>query len=217
MITARYGSTRLRGKVLKPFWKNLSVLEFLIKRLQTQAVTSRLALATVANEENDAIAAVGLKYGIKVARGPEEDVLGRMALAIEGEDAPFIGRVTGDNPLTDPLLAIAQWEEMKKIGADYSYCRECPVGTAMDLWTRKSFEESVREATTAYQREHVNAWVWDHPERYKILWHVPRGEWRKKEITVTLDTQEHLEGLQRKIEGVLNPLRMTLNEIVANY
>jgi len=169
IITARIGSKRLPGKVLKPFWKDYSILEFLIKRLQTRHETSRITLATVDSHENDPIVDIGNKCGIKVVRGSEENVLERVFLAVKGEDVEYVGRITADNPFTDPELILLQWEEMRRIKADYSYCKESPKGSAADIWTVESFESSVEKASTYYELEHINAWVWGHLKDYKVL------------------------------------------------
>jgi len=160
VITARLGSTRLPGKVLRPIYKSCSILEFLIRRLKSNHDTSRLVLSTGNTPENDKIEKVGLDCGIKVVRGPEENVLERVRMCLDDEEGvEIIGRVTADNPLTDPHLILLQLKEMKKEGADYSYCLNCPTGVAVDLWTRECFGKMCKNASTPKHKEHINAWV----------------------------------------------------------
>lgn len=214
IITARFGSKRLPGKALKPFWKNFSILEFLIKRLQTKHVTSRLALATVDSHENDPIVDIGNKCGIKVVRGSEENVLERVSLAVKGEGVEYVGRITADNPFTDPELILLQWEEMKRIKADYSYCKESPKGSAADIWTFESFKSSVENSTTYYELEHVNAWVWEHPELYKILWFVPPHSFVKPELDLSIDTNEEFMRVSKYAVCFENPLKVNINDLI---
>ena len=214
VITARFGSKRLPGKVLKPFWKDYSILEFLIKRLQTRRETSHLVLATVDSRENDPVAEIGNKCGIKVVRGSEENVLERVALAVKGEDAEYIGRVTADNHFTDPELLLLQWEEMKRKKADYSYCRESPKGSAADIWTIESFKSTVKNSVTDYELEHVNAWAWDHPELYKILWFAPSLKYISHELSLSIDTNDEFVCVSNYAMCFENPLRANINDLI---
>jgi len=214
VVTARFGSKRLPGKVLKPFWKDYSVLEFLIRRLQTRRETSRLILATVDSLENALVADIGVKCGIKVVRGPEENVLERVSLAVEEEKTKYVGRITADNPFTDPELLLLQWEEMKRIKADYSYCRESPKGSAADIWTVESFESSVENASTYYELEHVNAWVWDHPELYKVLWFIPPQKYISPDLSLSIDTKDEFVCVSNCAMSVEDPLRANIKYLI---
>ena len=139
VITARVGSTRLPGKVLKPFWREYCLLEFQIRRLQILNGTSRIVLATGMGIENKPVVDIGRKCGIPVIRGPENNVVERMNLCVNGEDAEYVGRITADNPFTDPWLLMDQLNEMQKQEADYSYSKLATIGTSADLWARKCF------------------------------------------------------------------------------
>lgn len=217
VITARAGSKRLPGKVLRPFWKNWSLLEFLIRRLQSSEITSHLVLATVDNPENDPVAHVGLACGIKVVRGPEEDVLGRMGLCLEGEEPAFVARVTADNPFTDPALFELQLEAMKVCNADYSYCRLSPKGTAADIWTISCFRSTLENAATPYQHEHANAWVWDHPNDYNILWFEPPEEFVDNNLNLSIDTEEDFSSATDRLNLLTTPLDAYSNLLMAQH
>jgi spore coat polysaccharide biosynthesis protein SpsF len=210
IITARFGSKRFPGKVLKPFWKDYSILEFLIKRLQTRQETSRITLATVDSRENDPVAEIGNKCGIKVVRCPEENVLERVSLAVKGEDVEYIGRVTADNPFTDPTLLMLQWEAMKRIKADYSYCKESPKGTSVDLWTIKCFQETVEKASTPYEQEHINAWVWEHLKLYNILWFKPPNNFINQKLKLSIDSEADFIDVGKYTTYFENPLMVDI-------
>jgi spore coat polysaccharide biosynthesis protein SpsF len=214
IITARLGSTRLPGKVLMPFWKKCSLLEFLIRRLQTRPETSRLVLATADTLENDIVAEIGKKCGIKVFEGSENNVLERMYKCIESEKIDFIGRVTADNPFTDPKLILLQLKEMKRVGADYSYCKESPKGTAVDIWTINCFEETYNNAIAPYELEHVNAWVWNHPELFKILWFKPPDEYINNNINLSVDTEDDFNAVKKMAMRFEAPFTATIAELI---
>jgi len=215
IITARIGSSRLQGKVLKPFWKEYSILEFLIRRLQTSPVTSRIKLAIPDTSENEPVALIGLKCGVEVLRGPEDDVLERMNLCLKGEDTQFVSRVTADNPLTDTELFTSQWEEMKMIVADYSYCRDCPKGLAADIWTLECFKKSVANASTPYEHEHANAWVWNNLRENRILWYKSTGMYKNIDGDFSIDTQADYESMKKLVSNCTDPIRSSLRDLVS--
>jgi len=213
IITARIGSSRLPGKVLRPFWKDYSLLEFLIRRLQARPETSRRTLATIDNSENDAVAALGTSLGVKVVRGPEDNVVARMKMCLQDEDVHYVARVTADNPFTDPELFVLQLNEMIRIGADYSYCHETPKGTAADIWTMDCFKETVAKASTKYELEHANAWVWDHPDCYKMLWFVPPKPYAGPELNLSIDTENDFIRVCTYADRFANPLVADISSI----
>lgn len=217
-ITARAGSTRLPGKVLRPIYKSTSMLEFLIYRLKRSYITSRLVLTTGTREENDIIEEVGLKCDVPVIRGPEEDVLERVNLCLKSEkDVDIIGRVTADNPLTDPKLIELQLEKMNSLEYDYSYCLECPTGMAADLWTTECFKRMYNLATTSNHKEHINSWIWENHEKNKILWFNPPEEFKGRDMSVTIDTESDYQHVKKIIEKSKDPIALSTPEINRLY
>jgi spore coat polysaccharide biosynthesis protein SpsF len=216
VVTARAASTRLPYKVLKPIFGNYSLLEFLLRRLKKSYITSRLILSTGEGCENDVIEEIGNKCGVSVDRGPEEDVLERINMCVEKtKNVCIVGRVTADNPLTDPDLIGLQLEEMKKTKSDYSYCRKSPIGTAIDLWTYDCFKKSWSSATGPAAREHVNSWVWNHPYENKILWFEPPPNLCDAQLKVTIDTLKQFHEVQNIIMKSERPLEMTIPEMIS--
>jgi spore coat polysaccharide biosynthesis protein SpsF len=215
IVTARLGSSRLPGKVLMSFWNDHTLLEFLMQRLQANSATSRIKLAIPDTPENDTVADIGIKNGIPVIRGSEEDVLGRMNLCLENERVEYVARVTVDNPFTDPELFVLQWKEMIRIGADYSYCRECPKGLAADIWTHECFKRSVANAATPYEHEHANAWVWNHSDSNKILWYLPPNEYRAPDYNFSIDTEQEFRNVKAVAMRLKEPCKAKIQQLIS--
>jgi len=104
IVQCRLRSSRLPGKALMPIVEDMSILEFLLRRLQRCKRLDDLVLTTGADPANDPIASVAAKLGVKCARGSEDDVLSRFVAAADQTGAQTIVRVCADNPLTDPFL-----------------------------------------------------------------------------------------------------------------
>lgn len=217
IITARIGSSRLPGKVLKPFWKEYSILEFLIRRLQAHEETSRITLATVDSPENDVVAEMAAQCDVQVVRGPEDNVVDRMGICLGSLTAGYVARVTADNPFTDPDLFMLQWDEMKRQKANYSFCRRSPIGTAADIWTVDCFRSTMKNASTRYELEHANAWVWNNPGKNRILWFIPPSELIDDILNLSVDREDDFRRVKNIVERLEYPIEANILQLRKVY
>src|SRR5215470_1776165 len=95
IIQARFGSTRLPGKVLKPLGQSI-VLDHAIQRCRAIPSIDAVVIATTDRAEDGAIVAAAERAGALVHRGSAEDVLSRYAGAARAVDADVVLRVTSD-------------------------------------------------------------------------------------------------------------------------
>ena len=214
IITARTSSKRLPNKVLLPIYNSFSILEFIIHRMKTRYQTSRIVVATSDKKCDDKIQKICNENNIKVVRGPEDNVIKRMKLCLDNEDGVrYIGRITADNPLTDPELVIEQINAMKNTKADYCYCHDSPIGTSVDLWTRESFEETFLNSKTQQEKEHVNVWTRNSKQQKKLNF-VPKDSMILKNTSLTIDTREQYEDIKNIINDQNNPIDTTLEDFI---
>src|SRR3989344_2716796 len=85
-IEARMTSSRLPGKVLLPIL-DMPVLEMIVRRLSKSRYLDGICIATTTNGEDDAIVALAHRLRIRVFRGSESDVLGRVLGAARASHA----------------------------------------------------------------------------------------------------------------------------------
>src|SRR5215218_9835459 len=118
IIQARFGSTRLPGKVLKPLTSVRGgegiVLDHAIQRCRAIPSVDAVVIATTDREEDGAVVAAAERAGALVHRGSAEDVLSRYAGAAKLAGADVVLRVTSDCPLIDPGIC----ERVIRIRAD---------------------------------------------------------------------------------------------------
>jgi spore coat polysaccharide biosynthesis protein SpsF len=97
------GSSRLPGKVLKlaggkPF------LLHQVERIRRARLVDEIIVATTVEPQDDAIVSLCESHDIRVFRGSEDDVLGRVAACLQ----PFSGwghvELVGDSPFIDPQM-----------------------------------------------------------------------------------------------------------------
>src|SRR5215831_4635344 len=119
IIQARFGSTRLPGKVLKPLGSGI-VLDHAIARCRAIPSVDAVVIATTDREEDAAIVAAAERACALVHRGSVEDVLSRYAGAAKLAEADVVLRVTSDCPLIDPGICDRLIRLRAAAGVDYA-------------------------------------------------------------------------------------------------
>jgi len=161
IIQARFGSTRLPGKVLKPLGNGI-VLDHAIRRCRAIPSIDAVMIATTDREEDGAIVAAAERAGALVHRGSAENVLSRYAGAAKAAEADVVLRVTSDCPLIDPGICERVIRLRSETGVDYAsnnMPRLYPHGLDCEVFTRAALERADRTATAPYDREHVTPWL----------------------------------------------------------
>ena len=177
VVQARMGSTRLPGKVLQDLGGR-PLLALVLERVGRIAGVDEIAVATSTLAGDDPVAEEARRLGVRVVRGSEQDVLDRYATAAAELEADLVVRITADCPLVDPavigqLLAFRAAEEL-----DYAAVltgavpaegrRRFPDGLDAEVLRASVLAEAAREATAAYDREHVTPFIKARPERFRI-------------------------------------------------
>lgn len=206
IVQARMGSTRLPGKVLKPVLGR-PLLAFLVERLKRVRGADRLVIATTTSALDEPIVAFCQKGDIDYFRGSEEDVLSRYNQAAKAFRAETIVRITADCPLIDPFVIdriIAH-----KVGVDYvsnTLVNTFPRGMDTEVFSIQALQAAQNEAKLPSEREHVTPFIYQHPERFRLLnipYTTPQSHHRW-----TVDTPEDLT-LVTKILEALYPIDPT--------
>lgn len=196
IVQARYGSTRLPGKVLLPLGR-ARVLDEVIRRCDAIPTSDLTCVAVPESRDSDAVADLAQAAGAVVVRGPEHDVLARYGLAAERTGADIILRVTSDCPLLDPDVAAQVLAVRARESADYAGNnlppRGWPYGLDCEAMTRDALDRAVASATTPYAREHVSPWLTD-TEGNRLAWAIGPGG-PAATMRWTLDFQEDYDFL----------------------
>lgn len=170
IIQARFSSTRLPGKVLKPILgKPMLLLQ--IERIKRSARMDRLILATSTDPTDDPIERLCSENDVACFRGSLNDVLDRFYQAVRPIRPDHVVRLTGDCPLTDHRLIdeIITFHLQGK----YDYTSNTldptyPDGLDIEIVRFPCLEQAWREATLPSQREHVMPFIHRQPDRYKL-------------------------------------------------
>lgn len=203
---ARMGSTRLPGKSLLPVYKNYSLIELVLRRLQATPSLERVVLATSEAENCTPLANLAMGIGIDVIRGSEDDVLSRFIQCARAFKPEHIVRVCSDNPLVCP-------EEIENLinfhitnSFDYSTnatpSSGLPDGLGAEIVTAKAMLEVNDKALDPASREHVTKYFCDNPENYNVGELVAPGTSDNAIVRLDIDTAEDLDYMQRFCAGL---------------
>lgn len=223
IIQARMGSTRLPGKILKPFYGGKALLETLLDNLH-KIEGVKVIVATSVNENNNQLESFLKEKGELVFRGSENDVLDRFIKAAEVNNVDGIIRICSDNPFMDWPGVAALVERAKTSDADYIGFRinEKPsILTHFGFWgefVRLSALKKVAETTEVNTpaHEHVTYHIYNHPDEYKCEWiQCPDFLQGRDDIRLTIDTPEDLENAIKVYSDLkAKNDNFTLNDVV---
>ena len=170
ILQARISSTRLPGKVLRTILGE-PMLGRQIERLRRARHLTRLVVATSTGADDDAIADYCARSGVDCFRGDLDDVLSRFLGALDafGPVETFL-RLTADCPLADPILIDEAIAAHDRTGADYTHVQQhwtYPKGLDVEVCRTETLRQVGREATGT-DREHVTAFIYARPDRFRI-------------------------------------------------
>lgn len=205
IIQARMGSTRLPGKILKPFYGGKTLLETLLDNLH-KIEGVKVIVATSINENNNQLESFLKEKGELVYRGSENNVIDRFIKAAEANGVDGIIRICSDNPFMDWEGVANLVEAAKTSDADYIGYRindKPSILTHFGFWGEfvklsalKKVSETTEVNTPAH--EHVTYHIYNHPDEYKCEWiQCPAFLQGRDDIRLTIDTPEDLENAMK--------------------
>lgn len=181
IIQARMGSSRLPGKVLLDIAGRPMVLR-VVDRARKASLVDDVIVATTTDPSDDIVADRCRKEGVAVFRGHPTDVLDRFYRAAETTRAEVIVRLTGDCPMLDPdvvdqtLRAFFDADPPVDLALNrFPWDRTFPIGLDTEVFSRAALERAWREAEAPHQREHVVPYLYEVPDRFRVL-HVRADE-----------------------------------------
>lgn len=205
IIQARMGSTRLPGKTLLPL-VDRTVLEHIIIRTQAADAINQVVVATTSNAEDDPIAALTDKIGVKAYRGSQDDVLDRFYQAAKVAEADVICRVTADDPFKDHKVIdqiISKFNSGKYDYVSNTIKPTYPEGIDIEVLSFKALEKAWKDAKLPSEREHVTPYIWKNSELFS-LFNVEYKE-NLSHLRWTLDNSKDWEFVQAVYKYLYTP------------
>lgn len=222
ILQARLGSSRLPGKILMPFHDGASILDIITGRLLS--ISENIIIATTVSSVDDPIADYARQSGIKLFRGPEEDVLARFIGAAEAYNVKDIIRVCCDNPFLTSHEINKLVNEAVKTEADYmsfSINGRPSITTHYGFFTEFVTVDALKKVTMLTREklyhEHVTNFIYTHPDKFDVKFIDVTDQLGKKPyIRLTIDTPTDFSNaacIYRSLKD--NKLPLTIENIVA--
>jgi glutamate-1-semialdehyde 2,1-aminomutase len=206
LIQARMGSSRLPGKVLLTLGST-PLLQRVVDAARAATGISAVVVATGITPDNDPIEAYCKTQGIDVFRGPEEDVLRRMAEAAQAYSADAIVRLTADCPLHDPAIISQAIALFRLSGCDYVSNvspPSWPDGLDCEIVGIDALLSADRETVRPSDREHVTPAIRNNHVRFTSA-NLPCPIPGLHSLRWTCDTQDDLEHIEQLIAHLGHP------------
>lgn len=185
------GSSRLPGKVLKPFF-HTTLLGWILDRLA--ALPWSVVTATSHDIRDDPIERFCKLRGALCFRGDEIDVLDRYYRCAKFFGFDHVVRLTGDNPFPDiSILRKLIKLHISKM-ADYTYSfGVLPIGVGAEIFSLEALERSWLEGCEVHHREHVNEFILENEQMFRVeTLHIPT-KLHCPNLKLTIDTPADYE------------------------
>jgi len=171
IVQARYGSTRLRGKI----FKNLvgkPMLWHVVNRLSYSKNLDKIVIATTTDTDDDLTENFCVENNIKYYRGDVNDVLSRYYESAKIFNADIIIRITSDCPLIDPTILDDMLNIFVNSETEIDYMsnvieRSFPRGFDIEIFSFTALEKAYNEAKSDFEREHVTPYFYKNPDLFK--------------------------------------------------
>ncbi len=174
IIQARFGSTRLPGKIFKDL-SGKPVLWHVVNRLSYSKLCNKVIVATTTEIEDDQTENFCVEHNIPYYRGSSDNVLSRYYETAKVFGAEIVIRITSDCPLIDPIILDKMIDDFlitnKSEQLDYlsnSIVRTYPRGLDVEIFSFEALDKTYKQATLPYEFEHVTPYIYQHPDLFKL-------------------------------------------------
>ena len=174
VIQARLGSTRLKNKMITPFYGEKKLIEVILHNLLNDFDSSEIILATSDLPENKILGNIANKLGIDTYYGSESDVLSRFIDVGKKYKLDYVIRVCADNPLIQNESIknlILNYDEKDYVS--YFYSDNTPsIKTHSGFFTEMVRVDTlikIKELTNdMFYHEHVTNYIYENEDIFNI-------------------------------------------------
>jgi len=212
IIAARTSSKRLPRKALLKI-DDISMIEFLIKRIKYTSHISSVILATSINKEDDILNKIASKNFIECFKGSLEDVTLRFIEAAERYQLDYVIRVTGDCPFISSELIEYCLENININDNYHLYSTKgyFPVGLDIEIYNHAILKDIyIKDLMSKENKEHLTQYFYQNQKNHPIYFIKPKNEWLSKS-TFTIDYKKDYE----KFKHIKNDT--CLNDLITTY
>lgn len=206
VIQARLGSSRLPRKVLRNL-DGRPLLSRIVDQLRGSSKIESLCVSTSTSPGDDELAAQAAQWGLTVARGSVDDIIGRLWGAAEKLQCDYLVRVWGDCPfvcpdIIDRMIDVSMNKNYSYLTNGDIHLRNLPPGLDAEIYHRALLQELNIKVTEARLREFPVEYVKANLPAEK--WSVYRENHDLPEMHLTVDYAEDLQAAEKIYELLQN-------------
>ncbi len=190
-------SRRFPGKVLAPF-NGIPIVRHVVDAAKQVLPPECVTVLTSRDPSDDPLAEYLRSIGQLVFRGDLNDVFFRFRQGLERFPCTWMLRLSADSPLLEPAVLSAVLDRIGKDQVDLVttiYPRTFPKGQNAELVRTETFLSLPTADLSPDDREHVTAYFYRHPDRFRIL-NIDSGNPSLAETGLAVDTVEDLQRLE---------------------
>jgi spore coat polysaccharide biosynthesis protein SpsF (cytidylyltransferase family)/sialic acid synthase SpsE len=213
-VIARLKSKRLKRKVLKPIGDYPMIIS-LMDRIRISEVVDVILATSDLEEDAELVQAVS-SHGFSVNPGHPDSVISRLINIALHNDAGYVFRVTGDNPLTDPGTMEIMLDMARRDGLDYVRCNKLPMGISAELFSSKYLLKLYYKMDNPLHSEYLTWDVMNDKESRKGCINY-NGKEDLSRVRLTVDYQKDYDSVVDLINKIGKPTGdITLQDIEEN-
>ena len=213
LVAVRLKSNRLPRKALVELYGEPLIIR-LTERVRQAKIPADVIWCTSTHSQDDPLEQLASERSITCFRGSELDVMSRFIQVAVQEKASTVVRVTGDNPLTDPLEMDRMIEAHFENQSEYTFTEDLPVGTRSEIIDVGMLKRCHKLLQDPDSSEYMT-WMLNRPDHFKTLqYEVKDQKIKRPEISLTVDTESDLS-LMQKIYEQYNGKPPVLEDIIA--
>lgn len=202
-LACRVQGTRLYGKPLQNLAQDLTILDHMIHQIKTLPEIDDIVLGISEGIENQPFVEAAKKHNLGYIWGDKKDVLMRLIQCGRSAAATDVFRVTSECPFIclDDFSDI--WQRHVSNNNDVTVTDNKPEGTAFEIYSMKSLEDSHAYGNDVHRSEYCSLYVRENRKDFKVEVVEPIKENRRMDIRLTVDYPEDLV-ICRKIYEALS-------------
>ena len=214
VLLCRAASTRLHAKPLQLLGEK-TILEHLVSQIRSVDRVDDVILAISEGRGNGGFVDAANRMGIDYVFGDDEDGLSRMLLASNYAGADTVFRVTTENPFlyTDNLPELIDLHFAQK--ADLTACQDLPDGAHTEIIEVSALLRSQRDGEDRHRSAWVSSFIFENPDRFKVIKTLPPEELRRPDIRLTVDYPEDLIVMRKIYEEFQGQMPIPLASIIS--
>ncbi|MFC2061362.1 N-acetylneuraminate synthase family protein, partial [Elusimicrobiota bacterium] len=206
VVVARSASNRLRNKAILEI-NGKPAITHLFERMKLsldKGIIDTVAFCTTVESLDDQLIEIVKDYPFKAYRGPVEDVLSRMMLAVNDyNDHDIVLRITGDDLLIDPIYLEKTIKHYLETNSQYTDAKSLPSGTEVEVFDsyilRLIHELSIDSKGTEYLTNYIK----NNKDQFSIS-SLPVKKEHSKDYRLTLDTEKDYMVIKNLLEHMKN-------------